>query len=418
MRVCHFRRKLCKYIRVNKVARKSITLCKTSEKKIQSFIKKVNEFITEDFEQNFNKLILYDIKNIRDCSEKTIVDFYIETASELITAGMVIDENFYETLKITARSKLVNKYTNKNFDNNIDIYFNDVKKEYITHPQAECDDLEFNDENKDIFIKNNLKLVIECAKRYQNLGLPFDDLIQAGNYGLMVAFEKFDKNRANLRNNIIKDIHNFKSEHFTNEEVTEIIKRNFAYPKNLEKTLTLIPKNGFDSKEEFINWSKKNIKSAVFASVAFQWIRAYILIEINKYGKIIHIPSSLKKELGSTSIIRLDSINPYTDDNYTDNTLSSYINEEYQTEDETYVEKEKQERLADIVDELLECLPNIDRRIIKKKFGIGYPYPMTITDISESENLPSNKVKYSINNTMKILADKSKNSNLYNELFS
>ena len=183
-------------------------------------------------------------------------------------------------------------------------------------------------------------------------------------------FEKFDKNRANLRNNIIKDIHNFKSEHFTNEEVTEIIKRNFAYPKNLEKTLTLIPKNGFDSKEEFINWSKKNIKSAVFASVAFQWIRAYILIEINKYGKIIHIPSSLKKELGSTSIIRLDSINPYTDDNYTDNTLSSYINEEYQTEDETYVEKEKQERLADIVDELLECLPNIDRRIIKKKFGI------------------------------------------------
>ena len=43
---------------------------------------------------------------------------------------------------------------------------------------------------------------------------------------------------------------------------------------------------------------------------------------------------------------------------------------------------------------------------------------MTITDISESENLPSNKVKYSINNTMKILADKSKNSNLYNELFS
>ena len=198
------------------MARKSITLCKTSEKKIQSFIKKVNEFITEDFGQNFNKLILYDVKNIRDCSEKTIVDFYIETAYELITTGMVIDENFYETLKIISRNKLVNKYTNKNFDNNIDIYFNDVKKEYITHPQAECDDLEFNDENKDIFIKNNLKLVIECAKRYQNLGLPFDDLIQAGNYGLMVAFEKFDKNRANLRNNIIKDIHNFKSEHFTN----------------------------------------------------------------------------------------------------------------------------------------------------------------------------------------------------------
>ena len=43
---------------------------------------------------------------------------------------------------------------------------------------------------------------------------------------------------------------------------------------------------------------------------------------------------------------------------------------------------------------------------------------MSVMDIAESEDLPQNKVKYSINNTMKILAEKAKNKKLVNELFS
>ena len=64
----------------------------------------------------------------------------------------------------------------------------------------------FVPENRDVFIKNNLKLVIDCAKRYQNLGLPLDDLIQAGNEGLLITFNKFDTDRANLRFAILDDI--------------------------------------------------------------------------------------------------------------------------------------------------------------------------------------------------------------------
>lgn len=402
------------------MARRSVTLCKTSEKKIQLFINKISEFVSESFKDNFNKQVLYDIKNIKDCSEKSIVDFYCEVGEKMINDGESdLDKDFFNKLKKSVRSKLAYKYTQqKTYDDNIDIYFNDVKNIYIQHPQAESDDLEFIPENRETFLHNNLKLVIECAKRYRGLGLEFADLIQAGNVGLMVAFDKFDKDRANLRHAIIKDINESNLESFSRDDAESIIRKNFTYSKNLDQTLSKIPKEGFTSKDEFVEWSKVNIKAAVFASVAFQWIRANIIIELNKYSKIVNIPKSVQQEFGSLSIINLDSLNPHTNDCYHDNQISEYINNEILAEDEAYEEQEEKEKYKDIVEELLDCLSLVDRRIIKKKFGIGYPYPMSIMDIADSENIPQNKVKSSINNTMKILMEKAKNKQLVAELFA
>jgi RNA polymerase primary sigma factor len=45
---------------------------------------------------------------------------------------------------------------------------------------------------RSMLIEKNLRLVIPVAKKYRGMGLPFGDLIQEGNIGLMRAADKFD----------------------------------------------------------------------------------------------------------------------------------------------------------------------------------------------------------------------------------
>lgn len=378
-------------------------LAKTTLKKLFDFSERTEPNIFKQFDEIVRK----DIKLLKDCAECSVIDFYISEFDKLSNEKHLDpnEEGFFDKLKESTRMKLANKYaSSKLFDNNIDTYFNDVKREYILHPMTESDDMQFVPENREVFLKNNLKLVINCAKRYRGLGLEFEDLIQIGNYGLLTAYNKFDADRANLRGDILNDVKNFKTESFTYEESIQIIKNNFKYAKLLDSTLKKIPDNGFSTKSEFYEWVENNIKKASFASISFIWIRAAILFELNKFSKIIYVPKSNKEEENtSVNIIRLDDINPHTDDEYHDNQISGVANEEFIIEDEKIENNEKQEMFHEMIDKLMVKLSQQERRIIKKRFGIGTPFSLSISEIAESEGLNHSKVKYIISNSMKII---------------
>lgn len=393
----------------------NVNFNKTTNQKIKKLKKELdqNEAIQEKelFMNKFSELLKKEIKNLKGCSERAIVDYYIDGLKSLLetnqeTLAKSWDE-FFKLLEKKTRSTISNHYASqKTYGNNIDIYFNDVKREYIMHPQNESNNLEFLPENRDVFIKNNLKLVINCAKRYRNLGIPFDDLIQAGNLGLCVAFEKFDTNRAKLRKKMIENIDEFVGDDFSFEDANSIINDSFEYSKNLDTTVDKLPEDGFKSKDDFINWTKKNVKTAVFASVAFQWIRAYILMEISKNGKIIKAPKASKddEESPSVSIIQLDSINPYTNDCYQDDILSPVTSDEFLVEDENIENIEKVDMFKKIVNDALYKLPSLDARIMRKRYGIDLPYQLNINEIADSENMNPNKVKYIISSSLKTIA--------------
>ena len=78
-------------------------------------------------------------------------------------------------------------------------YFNEIKS---TSPYSMEEELELakkiqegDIESRDKLIKANLRFVVSIAKAYRKSGVSFQDLISAGNIGLIKAAEKFDYKR-------------------------------------------------------------------------------------------------------------------------------------------------------------------------------------------------------------------------------
>ena len=90
-----------------------------------------------------------------------------------------------------------NRYTNRS--KNLQRYFIEVDKEPLV-TQTEEIELAERIQNGDTIaieklVKANLRFVISVAKQYQERGLPLDDLINAGNEGLIKAANRFDHTR-------------------------------------------------------------------------------------------------------------------------------------------------------------------------------------------------------------------------------
>lgn len=75
----------------------------------------------------------------------------------------------------------------------IDSYISNLPKKLTEEQERLLAKKIHTDESaKKLFIESNLRLVVFIARKYINKGLPFEDLIQEGNLGLLRAVEAFD----------------------------------------------------------------------------------------------------------------------------------------------------------------------------------------------------------------------------------
>lgn len=73
----------------------------------------------------------------------------------------------------------------------IDAYFKEIKN----NKEVNFDDQK-NATDEDLIV-SNLKLVVKIAHQYKGMGVPLEDLVQEGNYGLIESASKFDRNADN-----------------------------------------------------------------------------------------------------------------------------------------------------------------------------------------------------------------------------
>ncbi|MGB9082834.1 MAG: sigma-70 family RNA polymerase sigma factor, partial [Desulfuromonadaceae bacterium] len=82
------------------------------------------------------------------------------------------------------------------FDDAIKIYLRDIQRTPLLNAVSEKElarKIEKGDEAaRNKMIESNLRLVVKIAKRYINRGLPFLDLIEEGNLGLIKSVERFN----------------------------------------------------------------------------------------------------------------------------------------------------------------------------------------------------------------------------------
>ncbi len=92
------------------------------------------------------------------------------------------------TKRITSRdSESITKYFNE--VNKIPLLTHEEESELATKASSG------DEEALEKLVKGNLRFVISVAKQYQNRGIPFPDLVNDGNIGLIKAAKKFDNNR-------------------------------------------------------------------------------------------------------------------------------------------------------------------------------------------------------------------------------
>lgn len=274
--------------------------------------------------------------------------------------------------------------------NSIQQYFKEVGDAYDKHDNDY--DIEFCQENRNKLIEMNLKTVISIAKRYQGLGLSLQELISAGNYGLIVAFDKFDPQRSKLKDHVKAAVSELGDE-LTFEELNGAVEQYFTYGDIKKKFLDKFRPGNKYYKEDVLMWVNKNIFNAKFNSIATMWIRAYILMEIDNYSRLVKKPKtdiykdkvengSYKKEM----TLDIDSpVSPKSSNTIADTLSSDNIQADLEAAD-AYV------TFKNALNKLLDGVKPRDRSIFLKKFGIGLPRPMLPKEIADQEGLSKARV--------------------------
>lgn len=204
--------------------------------------------------------------------------------------------------------------------------------------------------NKQILIEKNMRLAVNVALKYRGMGVSEDDLIGASLLGLSVAYDKYKPNQTILKDRLLGLI----NDTTTADDFVEIVAENMNYGGDVAELFA----NGVpETPSEMVSWVNKNIRPAKFTSVATMWVRAYVLAELEKYGKVVRgADNNAFDYLDDEETMGIEKL-PIANDDETEEREEAWV-------------------------KLFAGVPENCQKIICQRYGIGENEPLTLKEIA------------------------------------
>ncbi len=210
-------------------------------------------------------------------------------------------------------------------------------------------------------IKANTRLVVSVAKRYMGRGVPFLDLIQEGNLGLMKAVEKYDYHRG------------FRFSTYATWWIRQTITRSIA---DQGRTIR-VPVHMVDRIRQLYKVSHE-LEQVLGRVPNSQELAEKLDVPIEKVEWMLQV-----------SWLPLSLESPINEDEE-DSELGQFVEDQVTP---TPMESTYSKLLREKIEEVLDSLPPREARILKLRFGLENGHNYTLEEVGEKFGLTRERIR-------------------------
>jgi RNA polymerase sigma factor (RpoD-like family) len=310
----------------------------------------------DQFYEAWQKTINGNIKVPKDPLSEDLISIYLQEiarirllkpSEEIELAYKVADLLELEQIQKQLENELQQTPQNTKWDNALQIPLSDLNHR-----------LQMGRKAKHQMVESNLRLVVSIAKKYQNRGLEFLDLIQEGSLGLIRATEKFDPKKGNKFSTY--------ATYWIRQSITRALadqSRTIRLPVHLYETISRIKKT---TKLLFQEMGRKPTKGEIATRMEMNLNK---LRDINQYAQPL---ISLNIQVGEE-----------------DSTLGDLI----EFNGETPEEQVSKAILRENLESVLDTLSSREQDVLRLRYGFDDGQEKTLQEIGNILNVSRQRIQ-------------------------